>query len=539
MVMARKQRDDDEDIERDDAEVEEEAEAEEESEAQEEQAIEEEPAEEEEAALEEEVDEPRHDDEEPPEEAENIELPPRPRTPVLTVVLLILNALMVPVFLILLVADYSGRQQWAQATFINRLYLYGLPLQEEEANASLWYGTRPRLRLDGDKLKAAYASRPHPGAPSFSDPFQPVDTVEEPLSFHIRPSQIDDQVKGDLFRLNGLGDPVATIDDEVARLKRTVPQAIQDAAAKFAEATPPADKKKKVEQILLPLAWSVKQVDVLQDRINNANDAELDALLKEAVERRLLTDFMAPVNIYRPGDMSKFPVEKVADLDIKIEELRDLLVKRFVYVGAEFDGKPRDDIEKRHAIAFLMVALSQLKVPGATEPLFPKGLERAQVINGLYEFTQAAANYPRTLQALNNRVLDVIVTERDGYLLTSGKGLTRTETGFTEQHSAEIERLKKEKAAIVFTQNRIKELTKQRDFYAVQYKQRLALLGDVTKQLLQAKADTAKLHAEVDDMNQQMYRSLRYLSKAQEENDSLEARIAGTEKELMPKGGKR
>ena len=62
-------------------------------------------------------------------------------------------------------------------------------------------------------------------------------------------------------------------------------------------------------------------------------------------------------------------------------------------------------------VAFLMVALSQVRVPDAPEPLFAKSFERAQVVNGLYEFTLAAANYPRTLKVLEQRVVNAIIAE--------------------------------------------------------------------------------------------------------------------------------
>jgi hypothetical protein len=557
-TMARKKRDDDEDIEFEDAEPEEELAAEDDSEEIEE-AVEEEPAEleaaDEDAALADDEEPPGDDEppvdqaEEEPEEEEDFERPPRPRTPVFTIVLLFLNLVAAPPFVILLVMNYSARQQWTYATFLNRVAAYGLPLAEEEAQPSAWYHARPRLRTDSDKIKASYQAR---RAPPVTDQFQPVDTTDEPLTLRIRPSQIDDEVKRELFGKIG-GDPVSTIDEEVARLKRTVPQGIQDAAAKYGEGKNPDQKLDAIKRILLPLAWSTKQVEVLNKRIEEArgNDAALSALLAEAVERRILTDLLAPVNIYRPGDIAKFPVEKVADLDTyKIEELRDILLKRFdeaigpqhigaVYAGESFDGKPRDDIEKRHAVAFLMVAIAQLKAPDAKEALFPRSLERAQVVNGLFEFAMAAGNYPRTIRVLEQHVIDAIVADREGYVVQRGKDVQSTESGFRDQLGADIERLRKVKAEIDFTQNRIKDLMKQRDRYMVQYNDRVMLLTDVTKKLLEAKTETAKLRADLQEKNEGMRQDLQYLATAAAQNARLQMDIVAAERELMPKGGKR
>ncbi len=277
------------------------------------------------------------DDEEPPkepedEEVEEVEKPPRAKTPVFTIVLLVLNLLTVPFFLLFLGADYTARNQWSYAVFMNRLAAVGLPFADEEDAAPAAYINRPRLRIDSDALKKIYSSRPKvPGTPGVNEPFVPVDTIDEPVDFRIRPSQIDGRVKNDLFR--GVGQPVGTLNEEVARLKNEAPTKIEQAATQYAGEQ--KDKKTAVERLLLPMAWSTRQVDQLQQRIDAASKdpAKLDELLKDAAERRMLTDVLAPLNIYHPdegvtladlpnrekkekGEYKKFIVEKVADIDV-------------------------------------------------------------------------------------------------------------------------------------------------------------------------------------------------------------------------------
>jgi hypothetical protein len=544
VVMARKkQRDDNDD--RDVDEPEEDA-VPDDAADEDEPPLEDEPADEDAAP----ADEPPKDDE---EEEKDVELPPRPRTPVFTIVLLILNLLVAPPFFILLVMDYSSRQQWSYATFLNWAATLGLPLADEEDAAPAAFYNRPRLRIDGDKLKDAYNKRPHPGAPSFSEPYVPVDTIDQPVTFRIRPSQIDDRVKRDLFQ--SVGEPVGTLDAEVQRLKAKVPSAIEEAATKYVADQGTVEKKKAAaERILLPMAWSTALVDRLQQRIDEASKdpAQLDALLKDAVQRRMLTDVLAPLNIYRPdegatmadlpdrakdpedkGAYEKFAIEKVANIDdYKLEKLQELLQKRF---DDALRGK--DDIDKRHQIAFLMVTLARLKAPDATEPLLPKHFERSQIVCGLFEFTQAAANYPRTLQVLRQRVLDAIAVDREGYIANAKDPITFG--GFIDQLAAEIERLRKVKVDIDWTQKRTKYLETQRDRYEKEYNDRLALVTELTKKLVEARGKTAEERVKVNQLQQELFDAQTYLSDAAARNAELLEQIDAAEKKLLPKGVKK
>lgn len=538
--MARKRRDKEEELEIEEAE---------------EEAVEAEEPANEPLDFEEPPDDDRGADEPPEDEEEEVERAPSARTPIFTIVLLILNFLAAPPFVILAFMDYAARLQWSHATLVNRIGPLGLPLAQDEQAASAWAQTRPRVRIDNDKLAAAYRNRPRPGAPAMNEPFQSVDTTEEHISFAIRPSQIDGAVKADLFQ--GLGQGVSTLEEEVDRLKKLVPDEIEKAATQYVKDRGTEDKKKAAaERILLPLAWGTKNVEELQQRIDAAKGEQLDKLLNDAVQRQMLMSLMAPMNIYRPGSLGKFDVEKVVELDkqgeyeFSLDVLKGLLQKRFddaiadKYIGLVHFGiedQKQDDVEKRHSIAFLLFSVARLKAPDAKEPLFDKGLERAQVVSGLYEFAQAAANYVRTLRVLEKRVLNAIESDREGDLVRDkddpAKVVTRT-AGFMDKHAADIVRLKKVVAEIRFTKKRLEDLDAQKARYQKHLDDRTALRDEVTKRLVEARGETAKLATELQMLELEIFLAQRQLSDAAERNAALEQQIVQHER-LLQQGGKK
>jgi hypothetical protein len=271
----------------------------------------------------------------------------------------------------------------------------------------------------------------------------------------------------------------------------------------------------------------------------------------------MLVDILGPLNIYRPGDVEKYYVEKVADVDDKgefsfpIEVLKGLLRLQFdnaispqytaaVHLGDKIMAQrptARDDSEKRQTIAFLMVALSRVKVPQTNEPLLPKGLERTQVVCGMFEFAVAAANYVRTLPVLEGRILAAIEAEREGYLVERDKVFSRA-GGFREDHAAEVARIKKVVDEIEFTRTRQKLLEAQYERYEKEYKARLVVLDEVTKKLVDARRDTAKRLQELREAQAKIFNAQVQLSDAAERNFRLEAQIRQAEAKLLPKGGK-
>ena len=557
--MAKKKKDDEDDIEHradddeeaahetgggeeedQEAEVELDATEEEEPAAEEEQEAEELEAEEEEAVAEE-------GEEEEEKEEEEAELPPRPRTPIFTVVLLALNLLAAPIFVLAMYMDYAARFQWSYPTFVNRVIVWGLPLEADEKGPGLSLAGRPRLRLEPEALKSAYTSPGRSG--KASGDFELVDTIDEPIASVIKPSQIDDSVKRDLFTKNGLDEPVATLEDEVRRIKVKLPGWINEAAKKVTEsADTPAKKEAALVRILLPLAWSTDQVEKLRARIDAAKaqgPAELDNLLVEAAKRRMLLDALGPMNIYRPGDVEKYSVEKACEEDLSV--LEGLLGMRIgeainpthqanVHLGESLlKQQQRDDAEKRHNIAFLLTTLSRVKVPESKEMLVPKGYERAQVVCGSFEYAIAATNYARTLPVLEKRILELIERDREGYVVEKGQSRAG---GFVASHKDYINLMKKAQTEIDYSKKRLKELAVERDRFQKQYEARAKLLTEVKMQLVSERKKTAEELKLLREKEKELFDALRDLSDAADRNFRLERRIVEAEGLLLPKKGK-
>src|SRR5260370_22544106 len=158
------------------------------------------------------------------------------------------------------------------------------------------------------------------------------------------------------------------------------------------------------------------------------------------------------------------------------------------------DAMTRDSIEKRQKIAFIMFTLSQVTVPTLEKkPLYPKGIERAQIVCGLYEFTNSSIHYVRALRVLEDRIISAVNADRQGYVTAAQekKGLTRT-IGFIDEYEDEIDRLVKVREHIDGAQKRLADLKLQRDHYQKIYDQRAKQYEDVRMKLLAARQKTEK-----------------------------------------------
>jgi len=473
-------------------------------------------------------------DEEPSrDEEEDLAQPPRPRARLswLTIALIFLNWIAAGAFVYLLFLDYSVRQEWTYAVFRNYLAIWGLPLAEEEQQPA-YHEAKRRLRFDPDQLKDAFATPGRGGKGGGA--FAPVD---EPERFRILVSHMTDQVKKDYFQNQP---QVATLNDEMARLKGKVPADIKKAADEVVAKYIKEDEKRgAVAQALLPLCWDIHAIERLDERIKEAKGADLDALLLDALQRRVYVDILAPVNIFRPGDTEKFLVEKAADNEAyPLEQLKALLEKRFDAAVAEKvdtevqygkvwdeskekDGDLRDSLEKRQQVGFLMFALSQARVPLSNTRLYPDGLERAQLVSGIYEMAVAANNYARSLHVLEERVLQAIQNDRMGYLAPKGG----RSSGFPEQYGTEVTRLKEAAANVYHAQGRLDHLKAQHAKLEQVYKDRLDHQKKIADRINQARKDTAEMLREVRELQAQLFQAQRTLADAAERNFALEAQI--------------
>src|SRR5204863_9406480 len=103
--------------------------------------------------------------------------------------------------------------------------IWGLPLREEEDFPSASTETRPRVRLTPEQLRDAFKSR---RGVTQVPPREEFLAVDEPVPLRLRPSDLGPEVLKDVFW--DLPNPVATLEDEIERLKGNVPVEIDRAA---------------------------------------------------------------------------------------------------------------------------------------------------------------------------------------------------------------------------------------------------------------------------------------------------------------------
>jgi hypothetical protein len=505
------------------------------------------------------------EDEEPPASVDMRPKPPKPKLTKLTIALILLNWVAVPAFVFAAWMDYSARMEFAYRTVLNYVQMIGLPLREEEDNASLANETQPRNRQSREQLYSAFKARPKVNA-SIKD-FAPVD---EPIPFRLRPSDMDKTLLDDIFR--GLPDPVPTLEDEIDRLKTDLPKRIADAADEvLKKQKDDVEKRAFVQKTLYPIigderwkAQSTKdaptplntwEIDKLNDRVQKATGAELDDLVKDSVQRRIYWDILAPVNLFRPGDVSKMQVEKMGDLTVTIDDIKGFLIDRLnasiadtydtkVYIGPAFaKGVKRDTVEKRHKIAFVLFTLSQIEKPGLNEKLIKKGVERAQTISGLYEFTNATIDFVKTVRILEDRLAQAIKDDRDGATVKPEKGPITRNDGFIDLYEAEIDRLVRLVSNLETAQKRLKDLNVRKDEVTKTHVQRAKHFDKTLDTLLKERAKTAKYMKELRELQYQLHEALIELSDAAATNLRILDEITVIESEYIrknaPKGGKK
>ena len=509
-----------------------------------------------------------------------VEEEPRPRgkNTGLTIALCVANALAALAFTYLLVLDFQKRQDWSYAVFMNELYIQGLPLQEEDDGPTASRVTTPRQRLESKQINDVFS--PRGGKGGGENAFW---TVDEPFPNRIRPTDLTKEVLKDYFGNQGV--PVATLEEEVKRLKKEVPKDIARAAQETVTALKGADdaaKRQFAARLLLPLAYDVYQVEAIDRALKGAKGPKLDARIQEAVQRSLLVGILAPCEIFRPGDVGKtvkdksgkdkfepkFFVEKAGDLDYsKVEDLEKLLDQRFdvaiadkfdgtVHQGPDWDAVKRLSWEKRQTIGFLLLAIANLHKPDVSQPaqfklvlLYPEtgaaagapNLLRAQTVLGLYEFAAAAQNLPLAWRSLEEQLLEATRIDRQGFdIVFNGKGkdvqsraldgkLVRNQA-FIDKRAAEIKQIRELTVQLKKAEDRLKDLQEQDSTVKKNFEIREEHLKAMTKNLLEARKETAKQVAELRVKEKQLFQAQEVLRDAAERNAQLEKEIRNEER---------
>jgi hypothetical protein len=520
--------------------------------------------------------------------------------------LILMNWIAAPTFLFMAYTDNMVRLQYSYRTTLNYVQLYGLPLKSEE-DVSVSSEGRPYIVLTPEQLKKAFKSRP--GVTNMREEFAPFEeTIDKRVPFRLRPSDMTKSVLVDIFQVES-DKAVPTLDDEIDRLMTAIPAEIENAAKEVKESlakkTDPEKRDlikkalapfswdsahaKKIEgqidasggadldammkrivikNVLFTIAWDVWQVKNLDDKLEKTKAADLDGLLDDAIQRRIYYDILAPINVFRPGDIKdvkNYKIEKLSDGNAySLEKVKEFMQDRLKaaiamqhdpdhHLGDHYwtksepsaEAQKRDSVERRQKIAFIMFTLSQTSVPVLEKrPLFPKGIERAQIVCGLYEFTNSSIYYVRSLRILEERIVTAVRADRQGLVaeLKDKAGQLTNTNGFTREYENEIDRLVTIAAHIDSAEKRKADLTKQKDHYQKIYEQRALQHKQVLDKLLKARTRTNEYVQELKLLQDQLHAALVDLSEAAERNFRLHDEIRAIELGYMnqtKKGGKK
>jgi len=467
------------------------------------------------------------DDDDAPVEEEAFEETPRPRTAVtgLTLILCFLNIVAAVGFVYLLSMDYGKRQAWSLAIFKHDLTMQGLPLAEEANGPSASRVTFPKIRLDEDQLKKAFSER---GGKGFAEKFQAVALT---IDRTIGPQHLGPELLSDWFK--GLGQPVKTLEEEVQRLKRDLPDEIAKAAdAVPASAKTEAEKRRRLETDVLRLAYGVHQIETLAGKLK-VPEADLDALLKNVAQRRMLYDILAPLDMLRPAELKDRSLEMIADFDTtKLEDYFKLLDRRLsalidskfdgtLFFGPEWSSEARESIDKRQAIAVTLFVIAQVKKPdGAT--LY--SAERLQAVIGLYESAAAAPSVTAALLGLQERIVDAIKIDRDGSVFEN-KGKMQRNPGFVRKYQEAVQRIQEMVDTIKKHQDRLEVLQAQLKEHQEVVKERKEQVQEITKKLVEERKKAAELSKDMHKLQEQVFQAKLALITAHQKNLELERQI--------------
>lgn len=475
----------------------------------------------------------RDDDEEPldeeVDEAEEESKPkrskPRAQVSALTLILCLLNALAAAGFLFLLSMDYAKRQAWSHAIFQHDLALMGLPIKEEEKGPSASQLTFPKPKLSADELKAAMTQRGVKGTESVLPAILDLPPIPPE---HLTPAILKEWFQG-------AGEPVVKfLDEEIDRLKQDLPNKIAAEGQEVAAAVKTeADQRQKLEKILLRLAYSVHQVQAVAKKVKELPAAQLNDKLADAAERRLLVDILVPLDAQRPAESKDRMLEQVANIDtLDLKTLRNLLMRRIdalladkfeptLHFGSAWADQPRDTVDRRHAIAYFLFVLSQVKKANG-ESLYPA--ERVPVIVGLHQTALAAQEMSRALVGVHERILDAIKVDREGAVFPGKGGPDRT-PGFVDYYGDELQRIRSLLSLLKTRQNRLADAKERIKGHEAAVADRAEQVKVVTKKIVAARAETAKQMQQLADLEKRFFQAKLQLRNAQAENLRLERQI--------------
>jgi hypothetical protein len=470
------------------------------------------------------------EDEEAEDEEDVYAGPPRPKLTIFNLVLILLNVAAVGAFLYFLVEDYAVRQAWSYAILKTDLRYFGLPTEEEEHGPVTARINLPRVKLPPELLKQVHSERGGAG-----EAFPTTEFVYRP---RIKPSELREQMLKDhfhRFEANNavLSTPstglITTVEKEMAYLRSIAWNEMSKAAKEYVDALKEADKKPTAIALLFSLAPDLKRAEKTQKIVNAADPKQTADLCQEAVLRRMAFDVLAPIELYRPGDLASDFSDKIGDLDVPLAKIQQRLEQRIdsaaakdfdpaMHLGKEWDGAKRNTFEKRHTSAFTMVALAQVRTPAPTRKLvFPNLLNRAQCVVGMFDFAAVVPEYLTQHRNVEEKWLQQIHLERKH---------------FVEEYQAlvnQIVNLLPEIDHQTFTNAFLAASNKQ---YQDMVKSRTDDMKQLIEKIIVARRESAKTMKELEEMQTQLFEAQVRLATAEQENNYLETVIARAQRAL-------
>ena len=474
--------------------------------------------------------------------------PPKSRMTKTTKSLIFLNWMVALAFIVFAFLVTTTRARYSYWATLNHIHAWGLPLAEEKGDTHISIETRPVLRLNHDQLIKIYKRRPGTKQYPIDKEKDKFVAVEEPVPLRLNAGDVDERVMKDIFQ--SLTDHVPTLDAEIERLKDQLPIVIEQAATDVLKKTKDTDdaKREVIHKALLPITRNIYQIRDLDKVVSRAKAKDLDDLVIESVQRRIYYDILAPINVYRPGDLNvsaagKHPVDRIAEVDksnlvMKLDEIKAMLTKRLdSAIAANYDldlnlgevyekeksgpdAMKRHGVEKRQIIAFILFTVGHVQVPITNERLIAKGIERAQVISGIYENTNASIRFVESLRTMQDRVEEAVVADRQGYVINNAGKLTRTD-GFIDEYEDWIDRLVKIVENIDTAKKRLDDVKTQRDHLQNVHAHRTKQLQETLDKLLTARKNTERYAKDLRELQEQLHAALVELSDAADRNFRL------------------
>ncbi len=481
----------------------------------------------------------------------------KPRVHWLTYSLIGLNVVAALVYPYLLIMDQQKRQDYIYAVRLHDVAILGLPNEDEETVPTAARATLPNHRITAPYIKQVVSDR---GVTFGGDSFAEVD---EPIAPRIPPSELDrDTLKlhfGEHFVEEG--ELINTVEAELRRLDKRIRADMKKAADDgLLLLNSDGAKRDKIEKLLMPLAIfrlpqekEIKEplsqetdyLKKLDAKIKAATGKELDDLYLEAAQRRMAFDFLLPIEMFRPGDTSVYFLEKFGDLEeTPLEKILDRVSARVkaplekgydpaLHLGPEWAGKERDSIEKRISTAYLMLALAQLKKPDG-EPLFPKLSDRIPLVMGQFDYTLALSQYPSRIQQMNERILEQLRLDREGFEATDKDGKQIWAQRFLGNYESELQRIRFTQLEIQKANLRLKDLQAQKNRYDKLLEERVAQRADVMARIAKARSQTAKDNAEIKILQKELF---EYQTELADSEFHLEQIARQIQDKLGRKGG--